>query len=308
MIGTLPAGLLTGMRFPLSNAVIFRSACRSDPRLGFLPALRSASTNSSPHSQPTRVKKSGVNPGETFWTQRVERGDRRDLGCVLAQVQRGWLLQVGPVDRMGPAGVADELRVVGGGAQHHHRMEVLLAEVSEDGRRVVLGLLLEEEDLHSRVLHGHHLRREVRRRRRQRRVVEHRVAQVLHGLLLVAPGQLRRRQVGDDRGRVGDLRRVLLLEVEERTRRPSVRGGGRAEVVRQLLRVPGRATRSRRGTRGWLRSSGSLKLSSSDSPPTLAKSDWMTLWTSCLLSAPWNWSSALDTTILRPLTPPCEFT
>ena len=70
---------------------------------------------------------------------------------------------------------------------------------------------------------------------RQRRVVEHRVAQVLHGLLLVAPGQLRRRQVGDDRGCVGDLRRVLLLEVEKRTRRPSVRGRGRAEVVRELL-------------------------------------------------------------------------
>lgn len=53
---------------------------------------------------------------------------------------------------------------------------------------------------------------------------------------------------------------------------------------------------------------GSLKLSSRDSPPTLAKSDWTTLWTSCLLSAPWNWSSALDTRMWRPLTPPCEFT
>ena len=69
MIGTLPAGLLTGTRFPLSNAVIFRRACRSDPRLGSVPALRSASTKSSAHSHPVRVKKSVVNPGETFWTQ-----------------------------------------------------------------------------------------------------------------------------------------------------------------------------------------------------------------------------------------------
>ena len=62
------------------------------------------------------------------------------------------------------------------------------------------------------------------------------------------------------------------------------------------------------GNPGSAAISGSLKLSSSDRPPTLAKSVWTTLWTSCLLSAPWNRSSALDTTILRPLTPPCEFT
>ena len=62
------------------------------------------------------------------------------------------------------------------------------------------------------------------------------------------------------------------------------------------------------GNPGSAATSGSLKLSSSDSPPTLAKSFWMTLWVSCRLSAPWNRSSALDTTIFRPSTPPCEFT
>ena len=62
------------------------------------------------------------------------------------------------------------------------------------------------------------------------------------------------------------------------------------------------------GNPGLAAISGSLKLSSSESPPTLAKSDWTTLWTSSLLIAPWNRSSALDTTIFRPLTPPCEFT
>ena len=39
MIGTLPAGLLTGTRFPLSKAVTFRSACKSAPRLGSAPAF-----------------------------------------------------------------------------------------------------------------------------------------------------------------------------------------------------------------------------------------------------------------------------
>ena len=53
---------------------------------------------------------------------------------------------------------------------------------------------------------------------------------------------------------------------------------------------------------------GSLKLSSSDRPPTLAKSCWTTLWVSCLFSEPVNWSSALCTWIARPWTPPWEFT
>ncbi len=62
------------------------------------------------------------------------------------------------------------------------------------------------------------------------------------------------------------------------------------------------------GNPGLAATSGSLKLSSSESPPTLAKSDWRVLWTSSLLIAPWNRSSELDTMILRPLIPPCELT
>ena len=50
------------------------------------------------------------------------------------------------------------------------------------------------------------------------------------------------------------------------------------------------------------------KLSNSEKPPTMAKSFPTSSCVSSLLVAPAYWSSLLSTMILRPLTPPVEFT
>ena len=213
----------------------------------------------------------GVDPG-------VEGAHRGDGGGVLAQVERRRLLEVGAVHGRGAARIGDEGLVVGRRAQYDGRVEVLLAQVLEDRRGVVLRLLLEEEDLDPVVLHGHDLLGEVGLARRKGGVVEHVVTQVLHGGLLLAPGRLGRRQVGDDRGGVLDLAGERRLEVLERPERPALAG-----------RVP-------------------PKLSSRLTPPTRANACPSAAVVSCLLVAPWNASSVDWTTSLRPLTPPWAFT
>ncbi len=59
---------------------------------------------------------------------------------------------------------------------------------------------------------------------------------------------------------------------------------------------------------GFEASSFPPKLSCSEKLPTMAKSLVMAFWVSCLLVAPLSASSPVSTTILRPWTPPVEFT
>ena len=132
------------------NDVILPSCWSTDPRVGWGPAACSAWVNSWADSQPNSVYRSGLNPGDAFWTQVWKV---LTAGSWLASSPRNSGVDHLHVDALGgrrAAGVGHQLLGVGRGAEHHLGVEVLLVERLDHRGGVVLGHLLEEQDLDAR--------------------------------------------------------------------------------------------------------------------------------------------------------------